>query len=170
MDSVFFKTLCVIRTNIVRHSRFIIKELEMAYKNLPNSLHRRLSWSEMNEVTFSIMYHSTIVCSVGRMIDGATEDEGIYRSAVHRQRISCIYCHHGLFCVRVMHHSSNTDAQAHSWNYYGVPDNKFDTFSYRPKLHPCVTHNNEYNFVCTFQYTCSAPCGDHSGNFTFCGW
>ena len=25
-------------------------------------------------------------------------------------------CHHALYCVHVMHHSSNTNPRAHSWN------------------------------------------------------
>ena len=56
-----------------------IKELMEAYDNLANMLHRRvpLQYGQVNEVVFSIMYHSTIVGSVGRMIDGATEDNDI---------------------------------------------------------------------------------------------
>ena len=54
-----------------------IEELEMAYENLANSLYERLSQSEMNEVTFSIMYHSTIVHSVRRLSEGAVEDDEI---------------------------------------------------------------------------------------------
>ena len=54
-----------------------IEELEMAYENLANSLYERLSQSEMNEVAFSIMYHSTIVHSVRRLSEGAVEDDEI---------------------------------------------------------------------------------------------
>ena len=54
-----------------------IEELEMAYENLANSLYKRLSQSEMNEVAFSIMYHSTIVHSVRRLSEGAVEDDEI---------------------------------------------------------------------------------------------
>ena len=54
-----------------------IEELEMAYENLANSFYKRLSQSEMNEVTFSIMYHSTIVHSVRRLSEGAVEDDEI---------------------------------------------------------------------------------------------
>ena len=54
-----------------------IEELEMAYENLANSLYEQLPQSEMNEVTFSIMYHSTIVHSVRRLIEGAIEDDEI---------------------------------------------------------------------------------------------
>ena len=56
-----------------------IEELMGAYDNLANMLHRRvpLQYGQVNEVVFSIMYHSTIMGSVGRMIDGATEDDDI---------------------------------------------------------------------------------------------
>ena len=56
-----------------------IKELMEAYDNLANMLHRKvpLQYGQVNEVVFSIMYHSTMVGSVGRMIDGATEDDDI---------------------------------------------------------------------------------------------
>ena len=56
-----------------------IEDLMEAYDNLANMLHRRvpLQYGQVNEVVFSIMYHSTIMGSVRRMIDGATEDDDI---------------------------------------------------------------------------------------------
>ena len=66
-----------------------IEELEMVYENLANRLYKRLLQNEMNEVTFSIMYHSTIVHSVRRLSEGAVENDEIctpYADYVHGKR------------------------------------------------------------------------------------
>ena len=45
-----------------------------------------------------------------------------------KKNVKFYACHHGLSCVHIMHHSSNVNAQTHSWNQYGPFDNKNDRF------------------------------------------
>ena len=74
--------------------------------------------------------------------------------------------------MHIMHHSSNTNAQTHSCNYYSPIDNKNDRFRCRSKFLPGVhiAHSIICKFVRTFQYKCNTPCSDHSGNFISCCW
>ena len=56
-----------------------IRELVDAFDNLANAVHCRLSLysTEVYQFVSSIMYHSTIVGSVWRLTEGATENNDI---------------------------------------------------------------------------------------------
>ena len=58
-----------------------VRELVDAFDNLANAVHRRLSLysAEVYQFASSIMYHSTIIGSVWRLTEGATESKAICR-------------------------------------------------------------------------------------------
>ena len=66
-------------TTYTTHQLPDIRELVDAYDNLAIAVNRRFpsSFSEVNQFTSSIMYHSAIVGSVWRLTEGTTEDSKI---------------------------------------------------------------------------------------------
>ena len=72
-----------------------IRELVDAFDNLANAVHRRLSLSSVEVYQFasSIMYHSTIIGSVWRLTEGATESNAVCRmSLTFANRIRYLLC------------------------------------------------------------------------------
>ena len=71
-----------------------------------------------------------------------------YRPHGDKQKMTIFFpCHRSLCCVHVMHHSTNTDAQTHYWNWYDPSDNKIDTFCHGSKILPGV-HKAHIFFQC----------------------
>ena len=109
------------------------------------------------------------------ILDAYTPSCVCYRPCGDKQKnVKFLPCHRGFSCVHMMHHSTNKDAQTHSWNQCGPSDIKNDMFCQPSKILqgvcPYGTYNIAYTFVCTFQYKRNTPCGDLSGKFTFNYW
>ena len=149
-----------------------IEGLEMAYENLANSLYKRLSQSEMNEVAFSIMYHSTIVHSVRRLSEGAVKDDEICTPSpdyVHGKRP--FMCEQDLYQVQLVDGENEKLASS-----YGNDRNKREfNFPYEtPVLGSqwgcCQVHPGPCQFsdISCWRHDCRCQCCEYSDCGSHC--